>query len=115
MGNLFSKHIQMLALVAFLMIGFLSTSDLMAQNSQQNQNQQVFPSLIGTEFRCENGFVYLGDKIYLCQNNVLTKANEVVNIGKTIVIKSDGTYTKNGVSQTILRGTKFTANGEIIK
>lgn len=114
MGNLFSKHVKMLALTALVMIGIMSNSNLMAQNSQQNQ-QQIFPSLVGTEFRSENGFVYLGNKIYLCQNNILTQANEVVNIGKTIVIKSDGTYTKNGVTQPIIRGAKFSTSGEIIK
>lgn len=114
MKNFLAKCVKMLILTALVVAALSSEGKLCAQNNQQNQ-AQVFPSLIGNEFRGPNGYVYLGDKIYLCQNNVLTRAYEVVNVGKTIVIKGNGTYIKNGVTQTLLPGTRFDTNGEILK
>lgn len=111
MRNLFSKHLMLLAIAAFSIFCAVSAN---AQVQQNQQSQQIWPDLTGTAFQsAEDCYVFIGDKIYLCQKNMLVKALNEVVVGKTIFIKRDGTYINNGISQKLKSGTRIKANGEL--
>ncbi|MBK8847535.1 MAG: hypothetical protein IPO27_13740 [Bacteroidetes bacterium] len=110
MRNLFSKHVMLMAIAAFCIFCAAGAN---AQVQQNQQSQQIWPDLTCTTYLSEDCYVFIGDKIYLCQKNVLTKALNEVIVGKTIFIKRDGTYINNGVSQKLKPGARIKPDGQL--